>query len=908
MPDLERTRSTQASGGALLPAVARDTSVSVLLPAAVIPGDEYWSADFGRRGIYGTVIAACAVGTDLYVGGSFYWAGSKRCNNVARWGGSEWQPLGTGVWLDGGGTQVAKMLEFEGNLIVVGLFDYAGGIPLPGVMAASWDGQAWHAMSGNEWSGAPYDLIANGQELLASGSFWSDTQQRPAGLLRWTGTDWEAAGQLTSAGALGVHNGLAYAGEHTSLVTWDGTTSRAEPESVGCSHPADSGPRIGALLSDGERLIVGGQFECASPPPNGIGMNNVGAWNGSAWDALGNGLFDADWEYEESAPMVWSLGLFNGELFAGGDFLSAEGRPSGVRHIGRWNGSSWNPVGGGCSNNVYVLTPYGNKLVAGGWMGYAGDQDVWGIAAWDGNAWAGFGSPGGGVNNPVCAFTIWNDLLIAAGLFDRAGSTSANGIAAWDGSSWQPLGAGLQGLGAYLDIPALGVLGLGTYQGTLIVAGKLTGAGGLSALHVAQWDGSEWHAMGEGLPEQERAVCEYRGQLYVGKYRWTGTSWEKWLLAGGGYDGGQIYCMRVWNDLLVAGGWFLTVDGQAFSRIVSYDGTDFRPLGAGFPNGVFGPLSMAEYEGDLLVGGSLGSEYRACLARWDGTDWHGLVGGLNTVVDAILVQGSHVFAGGLFTSIESGEVPANHVAYFDGATWHPMGNGCSGAYYYRRRASALALYQGSLYVGGDFTIAGNSLSWFIAKWRDPSVPVYLKRLGAERSGATVVVRAEFGEALANERIEVWRALPGHERDRIGEAPATPVTSFTYTDASPPSGGADYWLRVTQGSGEAMWFGPAQVDAAPVPERLTLSPAQPNPFNPRTTIHFGLPSSGRVRLTLHDMQGHLVRGLIDEIRPAGEWTTEWDGLDQQGRPVGSGTYLLRLVSADGTRGRKLTLAR
>ncbi len=83
-------------------------------------------------------------------------------------------------------------------------------------------------------------------------------------------------------------------------------------------------------------------------------------------------------------------------------------------------------------------------------------------------------------------------------------------------------------------------------------------------------------------------------------------------------------------------------------------------------------------------------------------------------------------------------------------------------------------------------------------------------------------------------------------------------------------------------------------AAPdiVPARLHLT-AAPNPFNPRTTIAFELPASSPVRLTIHDPSGRRVRALLAETREAGRHAVSWDGRDDAGRAVATGTYFAKI---------------
>ncbi len=88
-------------------------------------------------------------------------------------------------------------------------------------------------------------------------------------------------------------------------------------------------------------------------------------------------------------------------------------------------------------------------------------------------------------------------------------------------------------------------------------------------------------------------------------------------------------------------------------------------------------------------------------------------------------------------------------------------------------------------------------------------------------------------------------------------------------------------------------------AGAVPVAVTLRGAAPNPFNPRTTVGFALPSAGVARLWVADLRGHHVRTLVDDRLPAGEHAAAWDGRDDTGRSVSAGVYLA-IVEHDGHR--------
>ena len=97
-------------------------------------------------------------------------------------------------------------------------------------------------------------------------------------------------------------------------------------------------------------------------------------------------------------------------------------------------------------------------------------------------------------------------------------------------------------------------------------------------------------------------------------------------------------------------------------------------------------------------------------------------------------------------------------------------------------------------------------------------------------------------------------------------------------------------------------------AAAAPHTFSLSPNYPNPFNPETTIRFGLPGESHVRLSLYNLLGQRIRTLVDGRERPGMHQIQWDGRNDIGEPVASGIYLFRIEAGDYIKSRKLLLLR
>lgn len=85
-------------------------------------------------------------------------------------------------------------------------------------------------------------------------------------------------------------------------------------------------------------------------------------------------------------------------------------------------------------------------------------------------------------------------------------------------------------------------------------------------------------------------------------------------------------------------------------------------------------------------------------------------------------------------------------------------------------------------------------------------------------------------------------------------------------------------------------------------------AVPNPFNPTTNLMFTLPAEAEVELDLFDVAGRRVRSLLAGRLPAGPQTVPWNGRDESGRLVASGTYFARLTAGGVSSVKSVTLVR
>ncbi|MGH7450169.1 MAG: T9SS type A sorting domain-containing protein [bacterium] len=91
-------------------------------------------------------------------------------------------------------------------------------------------------------------------------------------------------------------------------------------------------------------------------------------------------------------------------------------------------------------------------------------------------------------------------------------------------------------------------------------------------------------------------------------------------------------------------------------------------------------------------------------------------------------------------------------------------------------------------------------------------------------------------------------------------------------------------------------------------RFDLLQSYPNPFNPSTQVRFAMKEAGIATLRVYNLNGQVIRELLNEYHVAGEHRVLWDGRDDRGRAAASGVYFIRFEAGKEVKVNKVMLVR
>lgn len=321
-------------------------------------------------------------GSSLYLGGQFTRVAGVAANRIAKLENGNWSALGSGL---NGAVYALAVLEEAGggapSVIAGGTFTQAGGIPASNV--ARWNGSSWSPMASglNGAVGALAVFDDGSGPAVYAGGYFSHSGALPVNqIAKWNGTSWQSLGSgvdsiVTSLAVYDDGSGSAlYVGGYFNsaggvpaytLAKWSGTAwSSLGGGANYFGNGTNSAVYTLAVHDDGSgsALYAGGPFTA-------IGDSTalfLAKWNGSTWAPLGTGPNDS-----VMALGVYDEGTGSGPaLFAAGSFWQAGGAPA--MGIAKWNGAAWSPLGDGLNATARALASYDDGTGLGASLYVAG--------------------------------------------------------------------------------------------------------------------------------------------------------------------------------------------------------------------------------------------------------------------------------------------------------------------------------------------------------------------------------------------------------------------------------------------------------------------------------------------------------------------------------------------------------
>ncbi|MBA3900516.1 MAG: T9SS type A sorting domain-containing protein [Bacteroidetes bacterium] len=331
-----------------------------------------------------------------------------------------------------------------------------------------------------------------------------------------------------------------------------------------------SGPNIMYTDTIDNTMYIGGVFSQI----NGIQAIGLASWDGTNWSGLAGGIEDV---YSTNYPNPTRAILrYKDYIYIGGSFLAAGGFYS--KHLIRWDGDQFDSIPFP-NKTVYGLKVINNYLYACGLFDSIGGQMINNFAKWDGNVWTDV------YNFPkldldyIIDVVLYKDEFYVCGNLSNSINDPIQNIIKYDGQEWTAVANGIRGALALLYSMVI-------YKDELYVAGEFRKRDGNAGNAIQKWNGIEWSEVGGGFDEnaQVRKLYVHKDKLYaVGGFDFAGgveahniAIWDgdEWCGLGSKFDN-VISSLAFFNDTLIIGGGFWTIDGDSIQKIAKWIGGDY---------------------------------------------------------------------------------------------------------------------------------------------------------------------------------------------------------------------------------------------------------------------------------------------------------------------------------------------
>jgi hypothetical protein len=330
-------------------------------------------------GTDGAVVSlyADSVSNQLYVGGGhFQHAGNIPARGIARWNGSFWDSLSSGIDTHhptGSPQNVLSITKYNDLIFVAGAFNSVGGLPSRSL--AIWDGNNWHA--------SPITINSTVVRLTV------------------------------------INNKLILCGNFTNI-NGNSNIAYAVYDSLNCQSPnltIDSNFNNGnCVASYSNEIFFGGNFAYS------LGYDFL-RWDSNSVMNVGLGL---------QGGLTWinCMATYKNDLYIGGYFTLAGGNPADF--IMKWDGNTLTEVGDGLNGQVWSMKVYNDELYLAGAFTQAGNISASHLVKWNGTDWLTISNSI--FDDAIVDIEFLNGELYAAGNFTHIDNIPINYIAKFNGN------------------------------------------------------------------------------------------------------------------------------------------------------------------------------------------------------------------------------------------------------------------------------------------------------------------------------------------------------------------------------------------------------------------------------------------------------------------------------------------
>ena len=210
------------------------------------------------------------------------------------------------------------------------------------------------------------------------------------------------------------------------------------------------------------------------------------------------------------------------------------------------------------------------------------------------------------------------------------------------------------------------------------------------------------------------------------------------------------------------------------------------------------------------------------------------------------------------------------------------------------------------YVGTTNTDISTPATHTIS-FNNTPLPVELASFTATTNRNNVTLSWSTSKEINNQGFDVERSIAGENNYSkvgtvAGNGTTTDLKNYNFSERV-NTGNYSYRLKQIDFNGNFEYHNLSGEVNVGVPSEYAMSQNYPNPFNPSTKIDYDIPADGNVAIILYDMSGREVSKLVNEFKPAGYYTVNFNASN-----LSSGMYFYRIASSNFSQTKKMVLVK